>query len=407
MIKIINQGSGTLIRGYNVSEDFSIIVIARDNIISRGTTGTVTVGDASVTQSTTSIVDHEFDISVNIPLNARSQSYTLNNLTSSIISISGNSATRISDGLAEVNVNTALGNRLGTFSVSRQSPTTTNVFNNFIAGSLAKAISDTIDASISGKTQGDPYYFPGVSWPPATAVTGTNQSLFSTWNPSTQSITRNSGLFVSSIDWSCLAASYANGGGFGGTLISPRHFITANHNLLNGNAIGTLQFVDSSNNVRSATVSSGSFVNIAGTDITVVKLNADVPSGINFAKVLPANFRTKLPNIQYGIPCIMGDQFKTFRIGEWNNVASPGNFAFIGTPKVSGRIPWYNTPVGGDSSSPSFLIISGAPVVLTCWSTASGGGNYADYITEINAAMTTLGGGYQLTTVDLSGFTSF
>jgi len=51
--------------------------------------------------------------------------------------------------------------------------------------------------------------------------------------------------------------------------------------------------------------------------------------------------------------------------------------------------------------------INGELVLQGAQSTTRSNSNIAGAITEINAAMTALGGGYQLTTVDLSGFTTF
>lgn len=59
--------------------------------------------------------------------------------------------------------------------------------------------------------------------------------------------------------------------------------------------------------------------------------------------------------------------------------------------------------VGGDSGNPAFLIIRNKPVLLSVWT--SGGAGTGSFVnawrSDINAAMTTLGGGYQLTSVSL------
>jgi hypothetical protein len=71
---------------------------------------------------------------------------------------------------------------------------------------------------------------------------------------------------------------------------------------------------------------------------------------------------------------------------------------------------WENI-VGGDSGHPSCIIINNQLVIMTCtyggWSGQIAGPNYLAYHTEINAAMTSLGGGYQLTEIDLSGFPTY
>ncbi|XZE20845.1 hypothetical protein SH449x_000735 [Pirellulaceae bacterium SH449] len=50
---------------------------------------------------------------------------------------------------------------------------------------------------------------------------------------------------------------------------------------------------------------------------------------------------------------------------------------------------------------------SGLAELLGCHFTAIGCPNIGMYASEVNAAMTTLGGGYQLTPIDLSAFTDW
>ena len=62
----------------------------------------------------------------------------------------------------------------------------------------------------------------------------------------------------------------------------------------------------------------------------------------------------------------------------------------------------------GDSGSPRFLIVNDELILLFTihlWSN-SGPGLTAN-IAAVNSAMTTLGGGYQLTLADLSSFTDY
>jgi hypothetical protein len=65
--------------------------------------------------------------------------------------------------------------------------------------------------------------------------------------------------------------------------------------------------------------------------------------------------------------------------------------------------------VNGDSGNPCFLIIDGVPVLVTTWTYGGAGAGPRIHAlhNEINAVMTTLGGGHQLTDVDLSDFTDF
>ncbi|MEN9841224.1 MAG: hypothetical protein RL376_1024, partial [Verrucomicrobiota bacterium] len=70
---------------------------------------------------------------------------------------------------------------------------------------------------------------------------------------------------------------------------------------------------------------------------------------------------------------------------------------------------FYEEKIGGDSGNPAFLIINGQLVLLTCWTYGGGGSGTSVHNQKaaINTLMTTLGGGYQLTPVDLSAFPSY
>ena len=61
----------------------------------------------------------------------------------------------------------------------------------------------------------------------------------------------------------------------------------------------------------------------------------------------------------------------------------------------------------GDSGNPMFIIINNQPVLLTVWTTGvSGSGtSVTAFKDDINYMMNSLGGGYQLDEIDLSGFT--
>ena len=63
----------------------------------------------------------------------------------------------------------------------------------------------------------------------------------------------------------------------------------------------------------------------------------------------------------------------------------------------------------GCSGHPVFCLVNNELALLGCYFSASAGSSVtrSDVRTAVNAAMTTLGGGYQLTNVDLSGFPTY
>ena len=78
-------------------------------------------------------------------------------------------------------------------------------------------------------------------------------------------------------------------------------------------------------------------------------------------------------------------------------------------PTSGPRTAYYENFIMGDSGSPCFCILDSEAVLLTVVSVgnAGAGTSVAAFRDDINAAMTSLGGGYQLTTMDLSSFPDY
>jgi hypothetical protein len=192
-----------------------------------------------------------------------------------------------------------------------------------------------------------------------------------------------------------------------GTLISPRHAIFATHYYP---SIGsTLRWVAADNSVETRELTG--FVTV-GTDLLIGVLDSDLPSSISFAKVLPAGFKSRLStNLAAArIPVLATDQEEKLIVVDLHSVDhdnAEGESCLMQRPVSALRASFTELLVGGDSGNPAFWIINGDMVMLTVWRSSSGGGygiSIPAYTAEINAAMTTLGGGYQLTEADLSGF---
>lgn len=231
--------------------------------------------------------------------------------------------------------------------------------------------------------------------------------LFSDWNPGV-SYARNADCWVSGVDmtpvavWNSESAAYGHSWR-GQTLVSPRHYIGAAHWAV---AVGTtLHFVTSDNTLVTRTITARQI--IAGTDIIVGVLDSDVPGTIAFARVLPDAWAAKLPTLSlFEYPCVSVDQGRQVWMRELNGL---GTNVTCQRPEIASRLSYYKDAVSGDSGSPCFLVVNNAMVLLCTW--YGGGGGSGPFVTHhraaINAAMAALGGGYQLTDVVLSGFTSF
>ncbi len=277
-------------------------------------------------------------------------------------------------------------------------------FSHFVAGSAAENAALNVDTRIAGKNF------------------ATSGKMYSTYQPPDYFV-RNPDFWAANVDLTCLAAynSYGWGGEGGpqraGTLVSPRHFLCATHFLI---PVGTrMYFVKPGGKVAVRTVTD---YRTLGPDITVGVLDSDVPAGINFAKVLPFssyNFRKKLyaPELYeaqvypWPVPVLNCNQFREGLVADVETWGQAGaNYVCSNRPPIDPqRQVFYRDVIPGDSGSPSFAIINNTAVLLTQWTYGGAGQGDEDvyYAPLINAAMTELGGGYQLTEIDLSAFPDF
>lgn len=228
--------------------------------------------------------------------------------------------------------------------------------------------------------------------------------MFSDRDPVTPAYTRGVNCWLSTVDLTPIAA-WNTSGAFqrGPTLISPRHVVGAVHwPFTTGD---TVHFVEADNDVVVRTITATAV--IAGTDIILGVLSSDVPAGISFARVLPSDWATKLPTLAtFGAPVCSADQGKRVSV---RNVRSIGTNVSCEAPNVTSRGTFYDPVISGDSGSPCFAVIADKMVLLCCWYSGGGGSgpSLINNTAAINAAMTTLGGGYSLTAVDLGAYTTF
>lgn len=357
--------TGRVCRDRTVSEDMSVTAKPK-SIVHSGNTATSTNKDASITTTTAASTTLLADVQVTVPLAASTPVFTSSNLSVATVDQSG-IVTPVGNGSTNISVvSSGLTSSIVPITVSTQGGQTVVTLNNFVAGSLALAACSAIDSAISGKTPSD----------------------------STQLISSTSSfLRAAGVDLSFIAI------GGNAALVSPTHILQAAHF---GN--GAVSFTDSSGAVYSRSVVSAAA--ISGTDISVGTLNAALPSNVQPVKLLPANFRSYLPNVPYGVACAYATQDKKIFVGSW--VADTfGQDLRVGAPmSTSARYPWEQNLRGGDSGSPCFLVIGTTPVLLTNWHTGNavgGGPIHSDYIAAINAAM----GTESLSTINLASYPTY
>jgi hypothetical protein len=398
------SGTGPQIRGFAAGEDNFAVIAPRDRVTGMPGTVTVDVKDARLLENAAAPVAHEFDIVQNIPLNLP-QFFTTQNLTPSVVSFDPQTlkATRLSDGAALIRFYCAKGAKTLSWPVS-QTTVTSIQSASWVPGTLAASATNAVDAAIAGKTAS-----------PAT------QSIWSTRDDVNAVYRWNTSLWASGLDLTCLSPwnSY-DANKRAGTLITPRHVMFANHFFVPPG--WSIRFVKSDGTVVTRTVGAG--LQIGRTDIYVAILDSDVPAGISFASVLPSNFSSYLPSLTlnstlYRMAVAWTNQFKALNVFDCNVLYADlidldGVYCELPTDPVrlafSAYDPtrfFYTTVIPGDSGSPVFAIINGKAVLLSCWHGPGGGPAYCNHVSEINAALTTLGGGYQLTFPNLSGFPTF
>ena len=386
------------IRDFGGSYDSVLVQTPNIVIVVPGSSSTVTVEDASLNQQTGATTNTTQNLNINIPLNistlfhSPTPNYTSTTPSIATVNSSTGATTYVSNGTASISINIGiLGKQIATFQSIQNTPVTTTTFNNFVSGSLGIALTNTITTDITGKT-------------PSAAT----QNIFSSSSPPS-SFTRNTGIFTGAVDLTPIPA-YCSGGNakFMGALITPQHLLSCNHAQL---GIGeTVYFVDNSNVVTSRTISATT--NIAGSDIQLYQLNSVVASGITFASVLPANYRSYLPQPQYGYPCVFTNQSRTMQIGDlWIIPPAPTEVGIQQSTNTA-RAAWWSSVISGDSGSPAFMIIGGILVLICTWHTSNlnndaSGPSVADYITQINTALTAFGSSYQLTTANLAAYNTY
>jgi hypothetical protein len=231
-------------------------------------------------------------------------------------------------------------------------------------------------------------------------TSGGNKTMYSTMNHSTETYVRDGSCWCADLDLTCMSVWNSRGvARRAGTLISPCHILFARHYSL---AVGdTVRYVTNDNVVVNRTIISRSLLN---NDMAVARLDSDVPSTISFAKVLPQEGFKYLPEITRWLALLTTDQEKKALVTEIFSNIFYSDAVVIGQPQKTVRKTFYEVYVTGDSGSPVFLVINDELVVIgMAW------GNY--YISnvnynhdEVNNALIILGGGYELTPIDLSNF---
>jgi len=261
---------------------------------------------------------------------------------------------------------------------------------------------------------------------------GKSTAIFSTYDHATPAYVRNPACWAYGLDLTSISPWNAQGvSALAATLISPRHIVMCAHGpIVDDTAI---RFVAADGTVVTRTVETVlEHPDYSPTpshypDIAIGVLDEDVPSTISYVKILPEDWRDyvtpyRVVNGAYeiwsagggeyslwGIPCIFTDQEEKLLVADIRKLPIPpetAQAALSGTaPIESNRLLFNELIVAGDSGSPIFILVNGELVLLSVITTVGPVGTSIAYFKDdINTMMATLGGGYSLTEIDLSGF---
>lgn len=317
--------------------------------------------------------------------------------------------TYVASGTARVRATATNGlTQIAAANVTAGGSTTTDAWNSWAVGSLGRHIVESFAAL---------------------AVPGKTLDMFSIKNHTDAPFTyvRNDACWLFGVDTSCISPWNSLGGQTrAGTLITPLHAVFADHfpvtvgttvRFVNQppNATGSLSFED-------RTVES--VASIPSLDIQVARLSSSV--AMPFCKVMPTNSVAYLPSVRQSknndflplgiprLPIVATNQDKhvgyksCFEInngwGTWYSGVSVN-----GSATLAEYANFRPTVRIGCSGHPVFCLINGELALLGLYYSANGGTSFCQQATHtaVNQALTTLGGGYQLTAANLSGFTSF
>lgn len=429
-MQIVFAADGVAVSGVKRDQDYSVGVVENPAITNPSSAPFVD-RDANFAEITGSLTANNFIINI-IPSLVFGSVPTFESATPATATVdSVGHVTRVADGYAKILVR--MPPPLGTRAVERTMVASgtyqpANYFQSYIEGTLGHHITQKMLSMVSGKD-----------------ASNATKNLFTSnnYDLASPAVARNPGVFTGTLDLS--AISVINGttsGGYvhPGMLISPRHIIGATH-FPPGSVVVFMRpdgsFVTA--NVVSRQNHVGGSLRYSGySDVQVAYLDRDV-TGIQPFKFLPPDWRAYLPTgyreVPYGsadsktvkLPCLTktahtstggsADQISINEVIELNDTDLCLSVQTInhGLNTVLDTSRFYSPIVGGDSGGPVFVPVNDDLALLTAYWHAGDGTCYAEITAEITAAMNALAtsagdpaaGTYAVSTVDLSGFTSY
>lgn len=197
------------------------------------------------------------------------------------------------------------------------------------------------------------------------------------------------------------------GGVGGGTLITKKHVLLANH-VPYPSLPAIIYFVDKNNNSYQYKIIKTK--QVANTDILIGELDREVDASLKVYNILPANY-IKYFDKNSNFPLLYSDQERKALIGEHAliNTTYGSTNTLINIPKDVNKAQYFEALIVGDSGNIVSTIINNEVVLIGGWymtfgSSAGLATSIPSYINEVNSTIASLSSGYKVNEVDLSGF---
>lgn len=222
---------------------------------------------------------------------------------------------------------------------------------------------------------------------------------------------RNNNCWAKTLDLSGYAACIVPLGGVGGgTLITKKHVLLANH-VPYSNSPFMMFFVN--NNNTSLVYNVIKTKRVANTDILIGELDKEVDASLKVYSVLPSNYLKYFDKVN-NFPILYSDQERKALIGENGliNTSYGSTNTLLNISKDSNRAQYFEPLIGGDSGNIVSTIINNEVVLIGGWYMTLGtmaglATNIPSYISEVNNTIASLSSGYKVNEVDLSMFKTY
>jgi hypothetical protein len=221
---------------------------------------------------------------------------------------------------------------------------------------------------------------------------------------------RNNNSWVRSLDLTGYAACIVPLGGVGGgTLITKKHVLLANHVPYSPSPF--MIFFVNNNNV-SLVYNVVKTRRVSNTDILIGELDREVDASLKVYSILPSNY-LKYIDKNVPLPVLHSDQERKALIAIHGSVENVSNATCvtITRPTDANRLQYYEEVIGGDSGNPVFTIINNEAVLLggwyMKWTNAGVATLLPNYISDINSTIAALSSGYKITEADLSSYKTY